>query len=260
MDLTLEGKNALVTGASYGIGRTIALALAGEGCNVAICARGEDKLKMTAREIEALGVKSLGIRADVLISADIERVIRQVIKEWSTIHILVNNVGGGGGPVTTPIEKAPEELWLEVYNRNALAAMRFTMQTIPYMKKQRWGRVVTVASLQGREGGGRPWYNMAKSAEISLMKTLAMDPAFSGTGITFNSVAPGSIIFAGNAWDQFCRKDPEKFHARVEAKNPCGRMGAPEEVASLVAFLCSGKVSLVNGASIAVDGAEGQSF
>jgi 3-oxoacyl-[acyl-carrier protein] reductase len=260
MDLALKGKYALVTGASSGIGRAIALALAGEGCNVAICARGKEKLKETTAEINALGMKSLGIPADVLKADDIERVVGQVIKTWGTIHILVNNVGGGGGPAGKSVEDTPEEVWLEVYNRNALAAVRFTRQVIPYMKKQGWGRVVTVASLQGREGGGRPWYNMAKSAEISLMKTLAMDPALSRTGITFNSVAPGPVIFPGNEWDKFCREEPEKFQARVKAKSPCGRLVTSEDVASVVAFLCSEKASMVNGASIAVDGAEGRSF
>jgi len=206
MDLALKGKYALVTGASAGIGRAIALALAGEGCNVAICARGEDRLKKTAAEIKALGVKSLGISADVLNPGDVERVVRQVVKTWGAIHILVNNVGGGGGQTAKPVEETPEEFWLEVYQRNALAAVRFTRQVIPYMKSQRWGRVVTVASLQGREGGGRPWYNMAKSAEISLMKTLAMDPSLNGAGITFNSVAPGPVISPGNEWGKFCRE------------------------------------------------------
>jgi 3-oxoacyl-[acyl-carrier protein] reductase len=260
MDLALKGKYALVTGASYGIGQAIALALAGEGCNVAICARQQDKLKKTVSEIEALGVKSIGIPADVLIPSDVNRVIEQIIKAWGTIHILVNNVGGGGGQAKSPVEETPEEVWLEVYRKNALAAVHFTTKTIPFMRKQSWGRVVTITSLQGREGGGRPWYNMAKSAEISLMKTLAMDPELSSSGITFNSVAPGAVIFPGNEWDQFCRQDPEKFQARVKAKNPCGRLGTPEDIASAVVFLCSEKASLINGTSIAVDGAEGRSF
>jgi 3-oxoacyl-[acyl-carrier protein] reductase len=128
------------------------------------------------------------------------------------------------------------------------------------MKKQHWGRVVTIASLQGREGGGRPWYNMAKSAEISLMKTLAMDPDLSGAGITFNSVAPGAVIFPGNEWDRFRRQEPDKFRERINKKNPCGRLGTPEDIASVVVFLCSEKAGLINGTSIAVDGAEGRSF
>lgn len=260
MELALKGKYALVTGGSRGIGRSIALALAEEACNVAICARNQEPLARTVAEIKARGVDGIGIAADVTVADDIERVMKTVIDSWGTIHILVNNVGGGGGLGNTAFEETPEDVWLEVYQKNALAAVRFTMKAIPFMLKQKWGRVVTISSLQGREGGGRPWYNMAKSAEISLMKTLAMNREYSRGGITFNSVAPGAIIFDDNEWDIFRKENPANFQKRVEAKSPQGRLGTPEEVASVVAFLCSEKASLVNGASIPVDGAEGRSF
>ncbi|MDP3880006.1 MAG: SDR family oxidoreductase [Dehalococcoidales bacterium] len=260
MDLALKGKYALVTGGSRGIGRGIALALAAEGCNVAICARTKERVEQTAAELKANGIKSIGIVADVLVKEDIDRVMKAIIDSWGTINILVNNVGGSGGSAKTAPEETPEDVWLDIYNKNAMAAIRFTMKAIPFMKKQEWGRVVTISSLQGREGGGRPWYNMAKSAEISLMKTLAMNREYSSHGITFNSVAPGAIIFDGNEWDIFRKENPAAFQQRLEAKNPSGRLGAPEEVASVVAFLCSEKASLVNGACIPVDGAEGKSF
>jgi 3-oxoacyl-[acyl-carrier protein] reductase len=128
------------------------------------------------------------------------------------------------------------------------------------MRKQKWGRVITISSIQGREGGGRPWYNMAKSAEISLMKTLALNPELSRYGITFNSVAPGAIIFADNEWDIFSKENPDEFQKRLDLGHPIGRLGTPDEVASLVAFLASEKASLINGASIPVDGAQGRSF
>ena len=260
MELALKGKYALVTGGSRGIGRSIALALAEEGCNVAICARTKEPLAKTVDEIKAKGVDSIGIAADVMIAADIERVIKTVIDSWGEIHILVNNVGGGGGLGSAAFEETPEDAWLDVYHKNALAAIRFTMQAIPFMLKQKWGRVITIASIQGREGGGRPWYNMAKSAEISLMKTLAMNREYSSCGITFNSVAPGAIMFDDNEWDIFRKENTAGFQKRIDMKNPCGRLGTPEEVANVVVFLCSEKASLVNGASIPVDGAEGRSF
>ena len=260
MKLGLEGKFALVTGGSHGIGRAIALALAEEGCNVAICARDKKRVEETVCEIRAKGVDSLGVSANVLILADIERVMDTIMDSWKTLHILVNNVGGGGRSGNENVVETPEEVWLDVYNKNALAAIRFTMKAIPFMRKQKWGRVVTISSKQGREGGGRPWYNMAKSAEISLMKTLAIDPKLSKYGITFNSIAPGAIIFPGNEWDILRHKDPLKFKEGLAYRNPCGRLGTPEEVASVVVFLCSYKASLVNGASIAVDGGESRSF
>jgi 3-oxoacyl-[acyl-carrier protein] reductase len=147
-----------------------------------------------------------------------------------------------------------------VYARNALAAVRFTMLAIPHMRKQKWGRVVTIVSVQGREGGGRPWYNMAKSAEISLMKTLAMDHGLSRDGITFNSIAPGRVMFDNNEWDQFRREAPERFEQSVRQQVPVERIGTPEEIAAAVAFVCSAKASFLTGASLAVDGGESRSF
>lgn len=260
MDLALKGKYALVTGGSHGIGRSIALTLSEEGCNVAICARNKERLEETVLELKARGVQSIGIPADVMILADIERVMKTIIGSWGTIHILVNNVGGGGRWGSDEVEETPGDVWRDVYHKNALAAVQFTMKAIPFMRKQKWGRVVTISSIYGREGGGRPWFNMAKSAEISLMKTLAMNADLVRDGITFNSVAPGAIIIPDTGWDYEQKKDPEAFKKMVDNQFPLGRLGTPDEVANVVVFLCSEKASLVNGASIPVDGAEGRSF
>lgn len=260
MDLALKGKYALVTGGSHGIGRSIALALAEEGCLVAICARNKEPVEKTVVELKARGVLSIGIPADVMIPTDIDRVMKTVIDSWGTLHILVNNVGGGGRWGSEEVEKTSEDVWLDVYNKNALAAIRFTMKAIPFMRKQKWGRVVTISSTYGREGGGRPWFNMAKSAEISLMKTLAMNPALARDGITFNSVAPGAIMIPDTGWEKEQKQNPENFKKMVDSQFPLGRLGAPEEVANVVTFLCSEKASLVSGASIPVDGAESRSF
>jgi len=260
MDLNIKGKYALVTGGGRGIGRATALALAEEGCNVAICALEQEEIEKTLEQIKERGVMGIGLVADVTNPANVEKVIKTVVDDWKTIHILINNVGGGGKRVATPVEETSEEVWLETYNINALAAVRFTRKAIPFMKKQKWGRIVTIASLQGREGGGRPWYNMAKSAEISLMKTLAMDKNLSSLGITFNSIAPGAIIFPGNEWDVFRQENPGEFAKVIEAKHPIGRLGAPGEIGAVVAFLCSEKAALINGACLAVDGGESKSF
>lgn len=264
MDLGIKGKYALVTGSTYGIGHSIALALAEEGCNVAICARNKERIEETVAELKARGIQSIGIPADVMIPTDIERVMKTIIDSWGTIQILVNNVGGGGKWGSEDIVETSEDVWLDVYSRNALAAIRFTMKAIPFMRKQKWGRVVTVASIQGREGGGRPWYNMAKSAEISLMKTLAMNHDLVRDGITFNSVAPGTIAVAGveweRGWERERRERPKEFEEMIDLQLPLERLGTPEEVANVVAFICSEKASLVNGASIPVDGGESKSF
>lgn len=260
MKLGIEGKYALVTGGSHGIGRAIALALAEEGCNVAICARNKDRVNHVVNEIESRGVSGLGVSADVTIAKDVNKVMSEFIKKWGTIHILINNVGGGGSWGKELVEETAEDVWLDVYNKNALAAIRFTMRAIPYMRKQKWGRVVTISSIAGREGGGRSWYNMAKSAEISLMKTLAMNKDLVRDGITFNSIAPGAVMIPDTYWDQRYKANPEEFKKMADDKFPLGRLGTPEEIANVVVFVCSQKASLLNGSSIPVDGSEGRSF
>jgi len=257
MDLGLKEKIALVTGGSYGIGRAIALALSDEGCRVAICARGEAHLQRLAAEIPGC----LTIQADVMNSADIVRVVEKIVEVWGGLHVLVNNVGGGGGGRDkTPAEDVPDEKWFDVYERNAMAAVRFTRRAIPHMRRAKWGRVVSIASVQGKEGGGRPWYTMAKSAEISLMKTLALNRDLVRDGLTFNTIAPGRVLFEGNEWDLFRQEDPQRFERTLSERLPLGRAGTPEEVAAAVAFVCSVKASLVNGACISVDGGESFSF
>jgi len=260
MNLGIKGKFALVTGASHGIGRAIALALAGEGCNVAICARKKEKIDKVVREIKAKGVKSLGISADVLIPKDIDRVMKSLISVWGTLHILVNNVGGGGRWGSVIVEETKEKVWLDVFEKNALAAIRFTMSAIPYMRQQKWGRVITISSTLGREGGGAPWFNIAKTAETALMKNLALQHYLARDGITFNSIAPGCIMIPDTGWDEEYRKNPKAFQKMVDEKFPLGRLGTPDEVASIAVFVCSKQASLLNGASIIVDGGESKCF
>jgi 3-oxoacyl-[acyl-carrier protein] reductase len=260
MDLGIKDKFALVTGGSHGIGRAIALALADEGCNVAVCARNEDRIGETVEQIKAKAVAGMGIPADVMTSTDIERVMTTVISSWGTVHILINNVGGGGRWGSDKVEETSEDVWLDVYNKNALAAIRFTTRAIPYMRKQKWGRVVTIASTLGKEGGGRPWFNVAKTAQIALMKNLAMQKNLVRDGITFNSIAPGPIMIPDTGWEEEQKAEPVKFSEKVDREFPLGRLGAPEEVANVVAFICSEGASLLNGACVTVDGGESKSF
>lgn len=259
MDFGMHGKYALVTGGSHGIGRAIALALADEGCNIAICARDKKRLHDVVREIESRGGLAIGISADVMNALDIKKVVSVVIRKWKTLHILINNVGGGGRWGSDEIEKTPDKVWLDVYKKNALAAAYFTTRSLPYMRKQHWGRVITITSRYGKEGGGRPWFAMAKSAEIALMKTLALTPELARDGITFNSVAPGNIMIPDTGWAKERHDHPEEFAALLDTL-PQGRFGTPEEVASIVAFLCSEQASHITGACIAVDGGESKSF
>ena len=256
MDLGLTDKYALVTGGSHGIGRSIALALADEGCHVAICARDQEKIDRVVAEVRARGGQGIGIAADALIPSDIERVFITIMKSWPTIHILINNVGGGGRWGSGDVQETAEEVWTQVYEKNLMAAVRFTMRALPHMRKQKWGRVVTITSIYGKEGGGRPWFNVAKGAQTVLMKNFALNKQLIRDGITFNSIAPGSIMIPDTGWDDERKRDPDLFARMADERFPLGRLGSPEEVADVVVFICSERASLVNGASILVDGGE----
>lgn len=260
MDLGITGKYALITGGSHGIGRAIALSLADEGCNVAICGRKQEWLDETITEIKSRNVAALGIQADATSPEEIHRMIQVIAENWGTLHILINNVGGGGRWGKETIEENTDEVWLEVFNKNAMSAVRCTTSVIPWMKQQQWGRIITITSIYGREGGGRPWFNMAKAAQTSLMKCLGLNRDLVQSGITFNSVAPGPIMIPDTGWDLERRLDPAGFDAMAKDQFTSGRLGTPEEVANVVTFLCSEKASLVNGASIVVDGGESKAF
>jgi 3-oxoacyl-[acyl-carrier protein] reductase len=255
MDLGLSGKYALVTGGSHGIGRAIALALADEGCNVAICARNEQRIDEVVKEITH-NANGIGIKADTTNPQDIERVVDIINSTWGRLHILINNVGGGGSWGSDDVEQTSENVWQEVYDKNVTAAIRFTMRCLPLMRKEKWGRVVTVSSTCGREAGGRPWYSMAKSAQISFMKSLSIKHNLVRDGITFNSVAPGQIMIPDTGLDRKQKDDPAGFNKFVLDNFPLGRMGSPEEVANVVTFICSDKAQLLNGASIVIDGGQ----
>lgn len=261
MDYGLKGKRALVTGGSHGIGLAVAKALAAEMCHVAICSRSPERLAAAELILRAPGVEINAIQADVLDSAQVEAVKEAVDGVGRRgIDILINNVGGGGRWGEPLIEETPLSVWDSVYRKNAGAAVDFTRWAIPGMRRRRWGRVVTIASIYGREGGGRPWYTMAKAAEIGMMKALATIPYLVQDGITFNSVAPGSIMISETGWDEYRRNDPVAFAEQTKSDFPLSRLGTPEEVAAVILFLCSTQASLVNGACIVVDGGESASF
>lgn len=261
MDYGLKGKRALVTGGSHGIGLAVAKALAAEMCHVAICSRSPERLAAAELILRAPGVEINAIQADVLDSAQVEAVKEAVDGVGRRgIDILINNVGGGGRWGEPLIEETPLSVWDSVYRKNAGAAVDFTRWAIPGMRRRRWGRVVTIASIYGREGGGRPWYTMAKAAEIGMMKALATIPYLVQDGITFNSVAPGSIMISETGWDEYRRNDPVAFAVQTKSDFPLSRLGTPEEVAAVILFLCSTQASLVNGACIVVDGGESASF
>ena len=255
MDVGLRDRIALVTGGSRGIGRAIALGLAAEGCDVAIVARGVEDLQRTADEISALGVRAFSLQLDIRDAAAPAQAVARTVAELGGIHVLVNNVGGSAGD--TGFMTGTDEHWSTTLDLNLWAAVRASRAAVPLMKAGGWGRIVHITSIYGREGGGPPAYNAAKSAMNSLATSMAHELA--PFGITVNAVAPGSILFPGGGWERRQRRDPEGIAAFVERDMPMGRFGRPEEVAAVATFLASEQASLVTGACINVDGGQSRS-
>jgi 3-oxoacyl-[acyl-carrier protein] reductase len=238
MDLGLTGKTALVTGGSHGIGLATALALAQEGCKVSVASRTRERLARAVGQLRNMSTNCRAYEFDALDPVSVEHLAQEVL-DAGGVDILINNVGGGGRWGTTPLE-TPLATWDEVYQKNARVAVQLTRDLLPTMLERGWGRVVTISSIYGREAGTKPWFMMAKSAEIALMKGLAMESDLWARGVTFNTVAPGYIFIEG--------KDTEPSK------------GTPEDVAAAVVFLCSQQARHINGACLVVDGGEGKAF
>ena len=252
MDLALTDKVAIVTGGSRGIGRSIALAFAAEGCRVAICARGEERLRETEAELRATGVDALAVVADVTVPADIERLVAETVERFGRLDCLVNNAG-------TRSREDTDEVWNATYESNVLAAARATRAVVLHMRdgaRGAGGSIVHIASIFGRESGGPIAYNAVKAAMIAHAKAMALELA---PDIRVNSVAPGSVAFPGGSWGRRLEDDPEGMRVFVEDNIPMGRFGTPEEIAAVVVFLCSERASWVTGACINVDGGQSRS-
>jgi 3-oxoacyl-[acyl-carrier protein] reductase len=255
MDLGLRDKVAIVTGASRGIGRAIAVELAREGCRVVLCARGKEALESATADVRALGTAAIGVTADVTTDAGIQAVMDAAFATFQRIDVLVNNVGGSSG---SSFQETSIEDWQRSIDVNLMPAVRFSQLVLPHMRARKSGSIVNIASIYGREWGGayvrRPTYIAAKAAEIGMTKALALEVA--PLGIRVNAVAPGSIIFPGGGWEKRTKDDPDGIAAFIKADMPLGRFGSAEEVGRVVAFLASDAASLVIGACVNVDGGQ----
>jgi 3-oxoacyl-[acyl-carrier protein] reductase len=257
MDLELGGKVAIVTGSSKGLGLASAKALAAEGCRLCLCARGAEALEQAASELRGLSdVHSvISVRADLATLDGAEHVVAAAIRAWGGIDILVNNVGSARG---NEIVDTPDSVWQEALHQTLYPAIRMSRLVVPYMRQRKSGSIVMIASIWGRESGGRMTYNAVKAAEISLAKSMAQQLA--KDGIRVNSVAPGSILFPGGSWDRRQKADPGEIAEFVGRELPFGRFGRADEVGSVVAFLASPRASWISGSCVPVDGCQSRSL
>ncbi len=256
MELELEGRAALVTGSSRGIGRAIATALAREGVRVCLSARGAEGLEATAAELRASGAEVVTVAGDVATPEGAAAAVDTAVRAFGALDLLVNNVGGSGGVGAFDVATAPQ--WKDVLDRNLLAAVWCSQHAVEHMKARGGGCIVHINSIYGREYGTSAPYTAAKAGLTALTKEMAIDLA--RHRIRVNGVAPGSILFPGGSWDRRRRTQPEKVEKLVREELPWGRFGTPEEVADVVVFLCSERARWVTGATIPVDGGQGRAF
>jgi NAD(P)-dependent dehydrogenase (short-subunit alcohol dehydrogenase family) len=251
----LENRVAIVTGGAKGMGRAIALKFAGEGCDVVVNALHIEGAQKVADEIEAVGRRSLAIKADISKSAEVNNMVAQTIKKFGKIDILVNNAGGvgvtGGDSAT-----ATEEDWDRILDVNLKGPFLCSIAVVPYMKKQRYGKIINLSSM----GAVHPavsvlHYHSAKAGVLGLTTNLAFELAPSH--IYVNAIVPGPIETP--FWDSLQPPGPERdvfFAALCKKEVPLGRMGKPEDIAGPALFLASGMSDYVTGQVIYVAGGQ----
>lgn len=256
MDLGIAGKVALVAAASSGLGKATAWRLAKEGARVAICSRHEERIRQAAEEIVAdTGATVLPVTADLTRAEDIERFVRTAAEELGPPLILVTN---NGGPPSGPPLSFSDEDWWAAFNQVFFSALRLIRLVVPYMEAAGWGRIVNITSVSVKQPlDNLVLSNATRSALVALAKTLSNTLA--PKGITINNVGPGPIatprieelIEAAVRQEGVSR---EEARARWAAPIPMGRLGRPEELADVIAFLCSENAAFVTGVTIQVDG------
>ncbi len=262
MDFGIDGKRALVTGASAGLGWAAAHALAAEGARVAIASRDEARIRAAAARMGRPGAPEvIALEADVSRPGEPERLVNEAAARLGGLEILVTNAGG---PPSGEFADFGEDDFARAIDLVFRSAERLIRAALPHLERANWGRVVCITSIAAREPReGLLLSNTLRPAVHGLAKSLARRHA--PAGITFNCVCPGFTdterlqeLAAATAARE--RTDPEEIRARWRRSIPRGRLGLPEEVGAVVAFLCSQRAAYVNGVSLAVDGGEGRAL
>lgn len=245
--MLLEGKNAIVTGGSRGIGTAICLDLAANGANVALNFRkSASEAGHVVDEIQRMGRKALAVQADVSSFHDAQRMVQQVMEEFGSLEILVNNAGINWDGV---IWKMSEEQWDAVINIDLKGTFNYCRAVAPIFREQKYGKIVNITSINGMRGKfGQTNYSAAKAGVIGFTKALAKELGRSNVNV--NAVAPGFIL------TEMYETVPEEVKQQALAEIALGRAGKPEEVAWVVTFLCSEKSRHITGECVQVSGGQ----
>ena len=215
-----------------------------------MCARGKDALDRAAADVP----NSIAVAADLSTPEGATTVVDAALAAFGGIDILVNNVATAKG---TDIVNTADGEWQDAFDQTLFPAIRMSRLVVPHMKKRGGGVIIMIASIWGRESGGRMVYNAVKAAEISLAKAMAQQLA--KDNIRVNSIAPGSILFPGGSWDKRQQADPAGIAEFIKTELPFGRFGRAEEVGDAVAFLASPRASWISGSCVPVDGCQSRS-
>jgi NAD(P)-dependent dehydrogenase (short-subunit alcohol dehydrogenase family) len=242
--MRLKGRKAIVTGAGQGIGRSIAIKMAQEGADIVIAELNPKTGPEVKKEVEALGQKALYIFVDVANKEQVQEMIEKVLSLWGRIDILVNNAGFDRGAT---LLKVKEEDWDAVLGVHLKGTLNCIQAVAPHMIENRYGKIVNISSIYGRSGGiAAISYSSAKGGILALTKSVARE--LGRYEINVNAVLPGLIYTPTIA------KMPEKYRNMIIENTPLRRMGRPEEVANVVAFLASDEASFITGAWVEVSG------
>jgi NAD(P)-dependent dehydrogenase (short-subunit alcohol dehydrogenase family) len=256
LDLGLNGKVAVVTGGSEGIGRAAAQSLGREGVSVVVCARRGDVLRRAAEEVaEATGAQIVPVQADVTNVEDVQRVIQTAVDRFGRLDILVNNAGTSAAG---PFESLTDEQWQADLDLKLYGAIRATRAAVPHLRRAGGGSIISVLNLGAKQPGARSYpTSVSRAAGMALMKGLSKELA--PDNIRVNGINIGLIKSGQNQrqWERMGRPGTlEEFYAE-RAKSmgiPLGRVGEAEEVGDLIAFLCSSRGAYITGVSINMDG------
>jgi NAD(P)-dependent dehydrogenase (short-subunit alcohol dehydrogenase family) len=246
----LDGKVALVTGGSKGIGRAVALAFADAGADIALAARGPEALEKTAREVEERGGRALGVPTDVTDADQVASLVDRTVGELGALDVLVNNAGAA--PFFSTVESIRLEGFEKYFRVNFLSALICTRAAAPHLLERKQGAsVINVASVAAFVASpGLAYYSTAKAAMVNLTRTVARE--WAGFGVRVNAIAPGWIETELN---EGARKDPS-FYDTIRRAIPMGRWGRAEEVATVARFLASDAASFMTGSVVVVDGGQ----